>query len=217
MFSKKALPIAGLAMILLIAAACSPAPRPGTFYDGQNNVINQQQRSNWYISNQKSDSYGNRLGPRPALDQAGRGQNKIGFIHYTKASDAQTNNRSMKGPEMYIDRRALANYIGSLATAYPQITDAMVLVTDDYVFIGVNDTAGDGLDEKTANEMRRAALSVTPRYYKVKVTSDDDLRQRMRAIGNKLSWNNGDLVDVEHEMNQMIREIGDGSPPRSTP
>ena len=98
-------------------------------------------------------------------------------------------------------------------TAFPDINDALVLVTDDHVFIGVDDGEGKALEAKTVDKVRRSALSVVPRYYKVHVTDDEDMRQRMTQIGDRLT-NNGNAADYRDQISDMLREMGDDTPPR---
>lgn len=209
---KWAMPLAGFAMVSFVSVACTPAQQPGTFNDRQNNALNQEQSSR-YISNPNGMN-GNGFVPRSDTARVGRGQNEIGFIRYNKANNNNRDNGGgMQGPDVYIDRNALANHIGYLVTAYPQINDAIVLVTDDHVFVGVNETNGASVDRKTAEDVHRTASSVTPRYYEVTVTDDDYLRQRITAIGDKLS-RGGNLDDYRDDVSEMLRNMGDDTPPR---
>lgn len=222
MISKWALPIVGLVTVTLFSAACNTAERPDDVNNRQNNALYEQGGNyygNRYISNENGRTINNNgLGPRNDPTRAVRGQNEIGFVRVNSANAVQDNGAQAQQAEFHVDRHALANQIGSLVTAYPEINDALVLVTDDHVFVGVNDNAddkentGDKLDDKTVDKVRQTALSVTPRYYEVHVTDDDTMRRHMTDIGDRMT--NPGNANYRQEISDILRQMGDDTPPR---
>lgn len=213
-FSKWTLPIVGLVAVTLFSG-CTAAERPDDVNNRQNNALYQQ--DNYYGKRYIANDYGTLnnggLGPRNDPTRGARGQNEIGFVRFNPANDAQGNGgQARQQPELQVDRHALANQIGSLVTAYPEVNDALVLVTDDHVFVGVNDSVDEKLDDETVDKVRQTALSVTPRYYEVHVTDDDTMRRRMTDIGDRMT--NPGNANYREEVSNILRDMGDDTPPR---
>lgn len=231
MLPKWTLPIAGLALVSMVSVACQPAQRPDDVNNRQNNALYQEEGTygNRFIRTEDGGVNDNRFGPRNDMTRGLRGQNQIGFVRYSPDDDRGNNTwetgRQAQGPNIYVDRNALANHIGYLVTAFPQIKDATVLVTDDHVFVGVDDGEGKAdaegnddakgkrMDSKTVDQVRKTALSVTPRYYEVHVTDDETMRERLTEIGDRIT-NNGDVADYRDDISEILREMGDDTPPR---
>lgn len=210
MLPKRTVLLTCLASALLFTAACASVENSGMVTNDQNNNnIPFQEQSGRYITNQNGDMNETRL--YPSTDGKQR-QQELGFVRYNKAVNRAGDGRTVQN--MYVDRPQLANYIGYLVTAYPDVDDAIVLVTDDHVFIGVNDSSGDRtLDDETVDNVRQTAMSVTPRYYKVKVADNDDFRQRISTVGDRIT--NSGNVDYGGEINKMLRNLGDDTPPNA--
>lgn len=207
---KRAVIFTWLAIALLMTVACASVENSGMVTNDQNNNnIPFQEQSGRYMTNQNGDMNETRL--YPGADGEQRRQ-ELGFVRFNKATNRAGDGRMVQN--MSVDRHALANYIGYLVTAYPDVNDAIVLVTDDHVFIGVNDDENDrALDDGTIANVRQTAMSVTPRYYKVKVTSDDNFRQRISTVGDRIS--NSGYLDYGGEINSMLRDLGDDTPPKA--
>lgn len=217
--AKWTLPIIGLFTFSLVSVACTTAERPDDVNNRQNNALYQEEDGyygNRFISNGNGAIHNDNLGPRNDPTQGLRGQNEIGFVRMNRANHNQGRDGRggrTQGSDLYIDRHALANHIGSLVTANPDIRDSLVLVTDDHVFVGVDDVRGKKLDKKTMDRVRRTALSVTPRYYDVHVTDDRDMLRRMTDIGHRLT-RTGHRGDYREDISTILREMGDDTPPR---
>lgn len=199
----------GILMIMMITTACAPKNQPDTssersIYQGGN------ERTEFYDSNFGDPSH-NGNGPN----------NKVGYVRYS-ADNFQntTNNNGTNNPQgiAYIDRTILAEHIASLVTQLPRVKEATVLVTDDYVFIGVDTPKGKKLDQSTVREARRTAMSATPRFYKIYVTEDSNLRKRIDQLGGQLqNGNNTDGVSVDRNLERLLRDLGDKTPPVKAP
>lgn len=211
MARKWLVPLICLLGFSIVLIACTPTARPDNVQNGATGNTAYQGDNNYYGGRYISNQDGN---------TAGR-DNGVGFIRYRSANDGRTGdgrgfgartNRA-QAPDLYVDRHALANHIGYLVTNYSQIDDAVVLVTDDHVFVGIDDGTGGQLDDKTVEQVRKTALAVTPRYYKVHVTDDKTMRKRITQIGDRIG-NTGNVTDYRGEVSRILREMGDETPPR---
>ena len=79
-----------------------------------------------------------------------------------------------------LDREQLAKVISNIIVQLPNINDASVLVTDEEVLV-VYDTDSKNR-EKTADQVKRSALSAVPRYYHVYVSDNTALAQNIRKL-----------------------------------
>lgn len=217
MIYRWALPVAGL---MLFAAACAPTQTgdDNRYNDSIYQEGTTQEGGSRFIAN-RDGAMRNVPGVRapnvrqPDFNRSARGQNEIGFVRYNQG-DTRTTDRGVRRPDVTVDRNTLASQIGYLVTAYPQISDAVVLVTDDVVFVGVEDAEGKKLDAKTVDQVRRTALSVTPRYYRVRVTDDDHLLRRITEIGEIVT--NGRHPVNRDDLSDLLRRMGDDTPIRGT-
>jgi hypothetical protein len=138
----------------------------------------------------------------------GGGQNEIGYFKYNPQNYDE---KSAGKTDVFVDRPLLARHIAEMVTNLPNVKDATALVTDDRVFIGVN-TKNGKVDPKTVKEAKRTAESLTPRYYRVHVTSDKNLNEKIADIGMRMSTNN-DVEGVRGDLEDLLRRLGDDTPP----
>ncbi|EIJ80677.1 Sporulation lipoprotein YhcN/YlaJ-like protein [Bacillus methanolicus PB1] len=76
-----------------------------------------------------------------------------------------------------IDREQLADIIGKYCTDVPNVDDVSTLVTDEEVLIVYNTDSKDRFE--TADQVKKMAMSVVPRWYHVYVTDDERLRKNV--------------------------------------
>ncbi|MBO2532931.1 MAG: hypothetical protein CW342_08585 [Thermoactinomycetaceae bacterium] len=174
-----------------LAAACAPAgQRPET--DTDQTLFRDRTGGTPGVYD-----YVNREAPRGIRMDT---QNPVGYIRYRRDNNRNGN----RAPNIYVDRNVLARQIAYLVTNQRGIRDATVLVTDDHVFIGLNDVQGKALDSRTLRRIRQTALSVTPRYYRVRIVNDSSLLRRMNEVGTGRA--RGDLQ-------RLLRDLGDTTLP----
>ena len=174
-----------------LAAACAPAgQRPET--DTDQTLFRDRTGGTPGVYD-----YVNREAPRGIRMDT---QNPVGYIRYRRDNNRNGN----RAPNIYVDRNVLARQIAYLVTNQRGIRDATVLVTDDHVFIGLNDVQGKALDSRTLRRIRQTALSVTPRYYRVRIVNDSSLLRRMNEVGTGRA--RGDLQ-------RLLRDLGDTTCP----
>lgn len=172
---------------------------------------NRQQGSLYQDGNQKGQmSYSQRA---PDIEPNDRmrnsGQNKLGYFHVDRVNNQL--------PDVYIDRSILAKHIAQLVASLPQAHQPTTLVTDDHVFIGLHyKSTSKGQKpmskEQVKKEVRKIAESVTPRYYKIHVTDRSQLETKMKNIGLKMH-SNGDVEGIHGDLHQLLKEMGDETPP----
>ncbi len=105
----------------------------------------------------------------------------FGYVRHTR----NTNNmNSLKQPEniAYLDRDQLADMISSMAIVLPYVNDVAALVTDEEVLIGYKSTTKDR--DATADQVKKTALSVIPRYYHVYVSDEQGMISEVERYQN---------------------------------
>ena len=91
----------------------------------------------------------------------------------------------------------------------PNVKESTVLVTDDHVFVGI---VPKKKDQKTVKEAKRTAESVTPRYFRIHVTDSKSLQSSINELGLRMQ-KNGDVDGVRNNLNQLLKKMGDETPP----
>lgn len=99
----------------------------------------------------------------------------FGFIRLQKTGVNQMNRFNNRAPGL--DREQLADVISHLCLQLPGIEDVSTLVTDEEVLI-VYDTKEKNRFE-SADQVKKAALSVVPRYFHVYVSDNPSLAQNI--------------------------------------
>ncbi|MBD1370867.1 YhcN/YlaJ family sporulation lipoprotein [Hazenella sp. IB182357] len=139
----------------------------------------------------------------------GSGQNQIGYFHYSPTNEVKG---EAVAPKITIDRPLLARQIAQLITVHPDVKEATTLVTDDHVFIGIQPRNAQVATNAT-KEAIRTAESLTPRFYKINCTSDKELQSQIDSVGMRMRGS-ADVEGVRGDLEQLLREMGDESPPQ---
>lgn len=193
-------------LILLITSACGGNQQGGGRQGAQTNVepLYREQNNDTRIGMVRNDQINGDESAR------GGGQNEIGYFRYNPDHYINQKGRAA-GPDVFVDRTVLARHIAQLVTVLPNVKEATALVTDDHVFIGVA-TKNNKLDAKTVKEARRTAESVTPRYYRIHVTTDKNLNSQIQRVGMRMAGNR-DVQGIRGDLEQLLRKMGDETPP----
>lgn len=91
------------------------------------------------------------------------GTTSFGYVTYSKQDM-----HAQQAGSFFVDRNVLARTVGTVVNSIPEVQNSSVLVTDEDIFVGVKGVK----DVSTLNKVKLSAWSVSPRYYKVYVTSD---------------------------------------------
>lgn len=103
--------------------------------------------------------------------QWGDGTPKYGLVRVNRSQLNEYANNPLK-----LDRTYLANVVTQSISQLSGINHATVLVTDDHVYVGCD------ADRATEEMVRKAASSVVPGYYKVYVSRNSDLTNRIMNL-----------------------------------
>lgn len=99
-----------------------------------------------------------------------------GYATYTKRDMNQ-----QQASTFYVDRNVLARGVATVVTSIPGIEKANVLVTDEDVIITLSGVK----DKTTLNQAKLSAWSLTPRYYNIYITSDENMMNTVHSLVNR--------------------------------
>jgi ribosomal protein S17E len=172
--------------LLLSAAGCSKDMANRDVYEESGDTIN--------VNNKREELYneGGSQGVRNVSDD-------FGFVRHQKSPI----NGDRGGTEHYsaIDREQVANIISQLSTDIPNVNDVATLVTDQEVLIAYSSDTKDR--NFTADQVKRTAMSVVPRYYHVYVSDDNNLMRDVENLANLDSTSKNARNSVNHIIKMM--------------
>jgi ribosomal protein S17E len=172
--------------LLLSAAGCSKDMANRDVYEESGDTIN--------VNNKREELYneGGSQGVRNVSDD-------FGFVRHQKSPI----NGDRGGTEHYsaIDREQVANIISQLSTDIPNVNDVATLVTDQEVLVAYSSDTKDR--NFTADQVKRTAMSVVPRYYHVYVSDDNNLMRDVENLANLDSTSKNARNSVNHIIKLM--------------
>jgi ribosomal protein S17E len=120
-----------------------------------------------------------------------------GYVRHQKNPVMNDNNNHYAA----LNREQVANIISRFSTNIPNVNDVATLVTDQEVLIAYHTDSRDR--NLTADQVKRTAMSVVPRYYHVYVT---DNRNLMRDVEN-LSHLDSTSKNARNSVTQLITQM----------
>jgi ribosomal protein S17E len=136
-------------------------------YEESGNTIN--------VNNKRHDLYN---------EGASRGvrnvSNNYGFVRHQKSP--LMNDNTANDHYTALDREQAANIISKLSTNIPNVNDVATLVTDQEVLIAYTTDSKDR--NLTADQVKKTAMSVVPRYYHVYVSDNKVLMRDVENLAN---------------------------------
>lgn len=144
------------------------------------------------------------------------GDNRSHHLGYAKmdVNYQRTNHDHLN--RYYVDRDVLAQVVGNVSTSVPGISNTTVLVTDEEIFVGCR---VEGPHAKSAlAKVRMNATSVSPRWFKVYVTDNQQMTDEMTRIYTRSSNVNVRSPHEDRQIDNLIRGFGgstDGDQMRS--
>jgi ribosomal protein S17E len=153
--------------LFLTAAGCSRDMANRDVYKESGDTIN--------VNNKREDLYneGGGQGARNVSDD-------YGFVRHQR-SPIQ-GDRGGTAHYAAIDREQVANIISQLSTDIPNVDDVATLVTDQEVLVSYDTDSKDR--NQTADQIKRTAMSVVPRYYHVYVSDNTKLMRDVENLAN---------------------------------
>ncbi|WLR50465.1 YhcN/YlaJ family sporulation lipoprotein [Bacillus tianshenii] len=100
-----------------------------------------------------------------------------------------------------LNREQVANMISKMSVGIPNVNDCATLVTDEEVLIAYNSDTKNRFE--TADQVKKTALSVVPRYYHVYVSDDPKMLNDIE----RYSQMNVATKNVENEIDGVIKEM----------
>ncbi len=171
----------------------------GGIYKENGNTINVRNREDLYNSNGRITS-DNELMTRDRSDNFG----------YVRQQKSPIQGETVSYKNMYtIDRERTADAISKLSVGLPTVNDCSVLVTDEEVLIAYDTDAKTKKDrQEAADQVKKTAMSVVPRWYNIYVTDDVGLRRDIENIAPM-----GANVDgAQDTINRTIKLMTKSSP-----
>jgi hypothetical protein len=163
---KKLIIIAGLCTITALTG-CSKDIAGKDVYEESGNTIN--------VNNKRHDLY-NENASRGARNVS----NNYGFVRHQKSP--VLNDKTGNDHYAAMDREQVANIISKYSTDIPNVNDVATLVTDQEVLIAYDtDSKNRNL---TADQVKKTAMSVVPRYYHVYVSDNKVLMRDVENLAN---------------------------------
>jgi ribosomal protein S17E len=163
---KKLIIIAGLCTITALTG-CAKDMGTQDVYEESGNTIN--------VNNKRSELYNERAG-RGARNMS----NNYGFVRHQKSplmGDNMANDHYSA-----LDREQVANIISQLSVDIPNVNDVATLVTDQEVLIAYDTDSKNR--NMTADQVKKTAMSVVPRYYHVYVSDNKVLMRDVENLAN---------------------------------
>jgi hypothetical protein len=125
-----------------------------------------------------------------------------GYVRYQKSPIMNTNNATDNNTHFAaLDREQLAHIISKFSTNLPNVHDVAALVTDQEVLVAYRTDSKDR--NTTADQVKKTAMSVVPRYYHVYVTDNPHL---MRDVEN-LSYLDSTTRNARDLVQSVIKEM----------
>nr|WP_027410069.1 YhcN/YlaJ family sporulation lipoprotein [Anoxybacillus tepidamans] len=137
--------------------------------------------------------------------------NNFGYVRHQKSPVAgDTDNY---GALPTLNRERVADLISKLCVRLPNVNDVATLVTDEEVLIAYDTDTKNRFE--TADQVKRTALSVVPRYYHVYVADDPRMMREIERFG-RLDSNSRNIDQIVNTtIKQMLkypqgRKLSDG-------
>ncbi|WP_227937458.1 YhcN/YlaJ family sporulation lipoprotein [Alkalihalobacillus deserti] len=183
---KKSLLISGLASMMLVTGCQMPE-------QGQS-----LQRTSNYDSHQPN-------GGHYPINQVNQTQS---YTHYgyQRYDRDHVNNNGHQDVIPAVDRSLLADSVTRLVLTNDVVNEAGTLVTDKYVLV-TYDTQADNR-EYVADQVKRSALSIVPRYYEVYISDEPNHFDEIERFQHMTSGATG----MEGTLDQTIKEMTQSSP-----
>ncbi|MEK4028305.1 MULTISPECIES: YhcN/YlaJ family sporulation lipoprotein [Bacillaceae] len=134
-------------------------------------------------------------------------QDGFGYVRHQKGT---VQGQTVSYRNMHVlDRERAADTIGRLSLDLPKVNDASVLVTDQEVLVAYDTNAKEDKDRReVAEQVKRTALSVVPRWYHVYLTDDTDLRRDIENIAQT----NGGMAVARDSVGRTVKLMKQRSP-----
>ena len=161
--------------LTIILGLCTMTALTGCTKDMGNRDVYEESGNTINVNNKRHDLYN---------EGASRGvrnvSNNYGFVRHQKSP--LMNDNTANDHFTALDREQVANIISKYSTEIPNVNDVATLVTDQEVLIAYDTDSKDR--NLTADQVKKTAMSVVPRYYHVFVTDNKVLMRDVENLAN---------------------------------
>ncbi|MDR7237897.1 ribosomal protein S17E [Neobacillus drentensis] len=161
--------------LVIILGLCTLTALTGCSKDMGNRDVYEESGNTINVNNKRHDLYneGASRGVRNA-------SNNYGFVRHQKSP--LMNDNTANDHYTALDREQVANIISKFSTEIPNVNDVATLVTDQEVLIAYKTDSKNR--NMTADQVKKTAMSVVPRYYHVFVTDNKVLMRDVENLAN---------------------------------
>lgn len=178
--------------ILTALAGCSRDLNSRSLYEKSGNTLN--------VNNNRTELYNE--GASKSIRNA---STDYGYVRQQKNPGPGSN--AIYSPAL--NREQLANMISKTSTSLPNIHDAAALVTDQEVLVAYRTDAKNR--NTAADQVKRTAMSIVPRYYHVYVTDNTHLIRDVENLSHLSSTSKNARRNVSYVIKEM-KKSPQGSP-----
>lgn len=161
---------------------------------GNRNDVYQKSGNSINVNNKRTELY-NEGASRSIRNVS----NDYGYVRHQKSPIL--NGKTANDHYTAVNREQLANIISKYSTNIPNVHDVATLVTDQEVLIAYRTDAKNR--NLAADQVKRTAMSVVPRYYHVYVTDDTTLIPNVEALSHLDSTSKSARKNVNSIIAQM--------------
>ena len=179
---------------MIILGLCTITALTGCTKDTGNQDVYEESGNTINVNNKRHELYN---------EGASRGvrndSHNYGFVRHQKSpimGDNTANNHYAA-----LNREQVANIISKYSTGIPNVHDVATLVTDQEVLIAYHTDAKNR--NLAADQVKRTAMSVVPRYYHVYVTDDKSLMRDVENLASLDSNGRHSRSQVNHVIKLM--------------
>lgn len=166
-----------------------------TIYKQSGNTMNQDDRHDLY-------------------NESNNNSNRYGFVREVKSPvpGESADITAQDGPQ----REQLARSISKMTVALPDVLDSSVVVTDEEVLVSYKTNGGDQNNRKEiADQVKKTALSVVPRWYNVYISDNPAHRQYVENIASMGPYNQSNHKAIRDTVEMMKKDSPQGQQDKS--
>lgn len=183
-----------LKKLVVIAGLCTLTALSGCQKDTANRDVYEESGNTINVNNKRHELY--REG---AAKDVRNVSTSYGFVRHQKSP--LMNDNTANDTYSALDREQVANVISKLSVNIPHVNDVATLVTDQEVLVAYDTNSKDR--KMTADQVKRTAMSVVPRFYHVYVSDNQALMQDVENLAS-FDSNNRKARD---SVNQVIKQM----------
>ncbi|ACJ34781.1 Uncharacterized conserved protein [Anoxybacillus flavithermus WK1] len=177
--------LTGISTIALLSG-CAQMNESTSLYEKSGTTINVRSRNDLYNEHGVKNGMDSRL-------------TNFGYVRHQKSPIPGDTTQYATIP--VLNRENVADLISKLCTQLPNVYDVGTLVTDDTVFVVYKTDSTNRFE--TADQVKKTAISVVPRYYHVYVSDNPRMFQDIERFG-RLDANSRNIDQI---LQQTIKEM----------